>query len=92
MKSKDMNRRIITGLAVLFGAGFATQEAKADSLNILISPAGTDYYQWVIGTYTSPWQTQNSVQGSWDSMMTNPGIPTMPVVPMPILATHDLFR
>jgi len=73
MKSKDMNRRIITGLAVLLGAGIASQEAKADSLNILISPTGTDYYQWVIGTYTSPWQTQSSAPGSWDSMMTNPG-------------------
>jgi PEP-CTERM motif len=78
MKTQDMNRRLIIGVAVLFSAGIATQEAKADNLNILISTSGTDYYQWTnvtVGSnsYSSNWLAQTPSQTNWDDMATSPG-------------------
>jgi hypothetical protein len=65
---------LLLALAILLcGAQFG----RGDMLSILITPSGTDYYQWTVtvgsNSFTSSWVTQTPAQTSFDSMATSPG-------------------
>ncbi len=75
--ARVMNRRFVASLAAMIGSAIAVQAAKADNLSILITPSGTNYYEWSVtvgsNTYSSGWIAQAPTQNSWDSQAVEPG-------------------